>query len=701
VAAEVNTASRRARIVCLALPLLASMLTAQPAPELVLSVGHAGAPSGMVFVGNYLATEESSNVNVIDLVSGLTVARLPQGSLVLTMDGSRDGDLLAVGTCGDAVNVWNVKSRTLVRRFATGNECAEAVAISPDGAFVAASADGTERRKGVRVWDLRTGSLARELLASSVVRHLAFSGDGRWLSAVEDGGKATVFEWPSARVLRTFDGLQMPGSSLSVALASRDGRYFAWLEETVRLFDVDAGIELPVRQPKKARAFAPAAEFLDDGRLAYVDDNQLVMLKLPSGPAEMLPLEKPRLEAVGDGDVIIDHVPAWLAVAHDGRMLGGTGELPGLADARTVIWDVAKARLRELKAPALISPDTLGWSRHGLIAWAGSGLGVQGWDDRSGKRVSFGEPRESASALAFTSDGATLAAFGSSVHLFDVATGRELAVRDRDIGVDTAGSISSDGSRLAFTPFEGFFGVFDRNFRIVHKLEPFNADMYLQHVAFSPDGRWVAADMGHREQTLRVWPALSSGDPVTLQTGRLFYGPQPPAFSADSRRLASFVRGKSLTIWKTGSWEIERSWTLKDTGRALAFAPGDSRLAIASDGEAAIWNADTGSRLVIFNSPGSSEMKQIAWSPDGQRVVTVADDGVLRFWRAGDGQLLASLYVFDVGDDWLLVTPDGRLDGSTRALTRFVAWRVGDRVSVDGALTRRHRVAGLWRALSR
>ena len=109
----------------------------------------------------------------------------------------------------------------------------------------------------------------------------------------------------------------------------------------------------------------------------------------------------------------------------------------------------------------------------------------------------------------------------------------------------------------------------------------------------------------------------------------------------------------------------------------------------------------TGSRLVSFASPGSSEMKHIAWSPDGQRVVTVADDGVLRFWRAADGQLLASLYVFGLGDDWLLVTPDGRLDGSDRALKRFVAWRVGERVRLDGALTRRHRVAGLWRTLSR
>src|SRR5215510_5670744 len=138
---------RHARMVLLALPLLAVILTAQSAPELVLSVGHAGAPSSAVFVGGYLATEQWSNVNIIDLAGGLTVARLPQGSLVEALEGSRDGELLAVGTCGRTVNVWNVKSRALVRRFAIGNECAATVAISPDHALVAAAINGNDTQK--------------------------------------------------------------------------------------------------------------------------------------------------------------------------------------------------------------------------------------------------------------------------------------------------------------------------------------------------------------------------------------------------------------------------------------------------------------------------------------------------------------------------------------------------------------------------
>src|SRR6266508_5647027 len=93
----------------LVLPLLTILSGAHPAPELVVSVGHAGAPTRAEFAGHYLATADGSNVALIDLVSGRTAAHLPQRSLVEAMVASPAGDLLAVGTCGHAVNLWDMK----------------------------------------------------------------------------------------------------------------------------------------------------------------------------------------------------------------------------------------------------------------------------------------------------------------------------------------------------------------------------------------------------------------------------------------------------------------------------------------------------------------------------------------------------------------------------------------------------------------
>jgi len=133
----------------LVLPLLTILSGAHPAPELVVSVGHAGAPTRAEFAGHYLATADGSNVALIDLVSGRTAAHLPQRSLVEAMVASPAGDLLAVGTCGHAVNLWDMKVD------------AGRAYVAADAAFMhyvqelerlsAAQRHSTERGTGVRI----------------------------------------------------------------------------------------------------------------------------------------------------------------------------------------------------------------------------------------------------------------------------------------------------------------------------------------------------------------------------------------------------------------------------------------------------------------------------------------------------------------------------------------------------------------------
>jgi WD40 repeat protein len=695
----------------LMLPMLASVLGIQTATELVVSVGHSGAPSHAAFVGNYLATAMWSNVALIDLTTGLTVSHLPQGSLVLAMEESPAGDLLAVGSCNHSIQLWNVRSRTLVRRFALTQECAESLSFSPDGVLLATGSYGCcSSDKGLQVLDVRSGKLVRQLAQGSGIRHVVFSGDGRWVAGVDDKGKASVFEWPSGRQLRTYDGLEQPGYSHSVVLASRDGRYLAWLGSGLRVWDVPSDREIrlpgarrvdmhdkppgkPERRWSEELVTAMAPEFLDDGRLAFVDDDeQMAVMQLPDGPQQTI--SRAKLEFDVRGDVRLITPQSWLKVRRDGLSVAGSRDL------RTVIWDVAAARVRALTAPALTSPTSLRWSRTGVLAWADLESGLRGWDDRLGKPANFDREIDSASSLAFRPDGARLAVSdGSSMYILDFASRRLVASRELPPATDSGVAFSPDGNQLAFE-FEGF-SAFDSHLRPRRRISTLEEYTSVEHVAFSPDGQWIAAGLGGPTNALRVWPAAGSGAAITLDTIDVTYGPQPPAFSSDSRRLASFRRGSSLTIWATASWDVARSWTIPGTGRALAFAPEGARLAIACDGEAAIWDADSGRKLVTFAVPGSVQMQEIAWSPDGQRVVSSADDGVLRFWSSTDGRLLASLYMLASDGDWLVVSPDGRLDGTEEALARLIAWRAGERVTVDRALTERHRVPGLWRFLSR
>jgi WD40 repeat protein len=692
-----------------ALPFMAVVL-AQPQPEMVVSVGHAGALFHAAFAGDHLATAASSNVALIDVLSGLTIAHLPQASLVMAIEANPAGDIIAVGTCDHSIQLWDVKSRTLLRRIALQQECAESVSFSPDGALLATGAYGCCSSRGLQIWDVRSGALTRELATGSGIRSVVFSRDGRWLVAVDDKGNAIVFEWPSGRQLHTFDGLDGAGASESAALSSPDGKYFAWLGiRELQVWDVTTGLRIalpgarsvtisdrprggPERTWTEQQVTASTAQFLDDGRLAYVDDNRLLMLTLPSGPMQELPLEQPKTEWFGD--VGITQSASWLRIRRDGRTIAGT------YNTRTVLWDVAAGKLRELTSPALTDARSLAWSRSGVVAWADFQSGVRAWSDRSGEPVNLGTDIEFATALAFCPDGQHLAVSdSSSVHVLDVQRRRAISSLEVPLTMRTGVAFSPDGSRVVFASSEGL-ALFDNRLRQQARLARLEQYTSAEYVAFSPDGRWIAAGLGGPQPSVKVWPASNAGDAVTLDTNRLTYGPQPPAFSSDSRWLATFSKGESVMLWSTESWKLERTWTLPGTGRALAFATQGSRLAIAADSEAAIWDASNGRKLVTLTSPGSAEATQIAWSPDGNRVVTAADDGVLRFWNVSDGRLLASLYTLASSRDWLLVASDGRLDGSERALANLVAWRAGDRVSLDKRVTDGHRVRGLWRNLS-
>src|SRR6185503_15312431 len=131
--------------------LTATVLAARPQRTLVFSVGHPGAPMAAVFAGEYLATASWSNVALNSLTTGLTVAHLPQGSLVTALEASPSGDVLAVATCSDGVKLWDVKTRTLRRRIAEMRECPEGLAFNSDGRDLAVAAYQCCRRDGLEI----------------------------------------------------------------------------------------------------------------------------------------------------------------------------------------------------------------------------------------------------------------------------------------------------------------------------------------------------------------------------------------------------------------------------------------------------------------------------------------------------------------------------------------------------------------------
>ena len=84
----------------------------------------------------------------------------------------------------------------------------------------------------------------------------------------------------------------------------------------------------------------------------------------------------------------------------------------------------------------------------------------------------------------------------------------------------------------------------------------------------------------------------------------------------------------------------------------MAFSPDGQRIVTGSyDRTAKVWEAASGQELLTLKGH-SARILSVAFSPDGQRIVTGSDDETAKVWEAASGQELLTLKGHS---DWDLV----------------------------------------------
>ena len=117
-------------------------------------------------------------------------------------------------------------------------------------------------------------------------------------------------------------------------------------------------------------------------------------------------------------------------------------------------------------------------------------------------------------------------------------------------------------------------------------------------IALSPNGKTLAVAVSP------IWPSFSMSGAIELLNAR----------TLRLRRTLATVKGVAL-----------QTIAFSSDGRELAYG--------RSDGGAGIFDVQTGEQLVTL--PGhTTDIYQVAFSPDGSRVVTAAGDGRAYIWRA-------------------------------------------------------------------
>ncbi|MGN6167315.1 MAG: nSTAND1 domain-containing NTPase [Solirubrobacteraceae bacterium] len=190
----------------------------------------------------------------------------------------------------------------------------------------------------------------------------------------------------------------------------------------------------------------------------------------------------------------------------------------------------------------------------------------------------------------------------------------------------------------------------------------------IQGVAFSPDGRLIAADDAsetvpprgalppsapatNRVSFLAIWRTgsgkLSSGlYPLDLGSGPAPYGPL--AFSPNSRLVAvGAPDGSHAVIDAVTAQRLPRLYPIgSEYTSSLAFSPHGTLATGTVTGIVQMWDPISGRRLADPFPVTASPVASIAFDPSGQRLATASQDGTVKLFSAStleqEGKTLTS-----------------------------------------------------------
>jgi WD40 repeat protein len=157
-------------------------------------------------------------------------------------------------------------------------------------------------------------------------------------------------------------------------------------------------------------------------------------------------------------------------------------------------------------------------------------------------------------------------------------------------------------------------------------------DHRVQAVAFSPDGKLIAAGYGFFDDGgITIWSSADKSVVATVQLSKADKaGVKRVAFSDDGKLLAAATDRGDVMLWSVGSWRTHKT-ILKGQGKStdLSFSSDSSKLAYSSDQVAVLYDLKTAQATTIAKGDGRGrEFSGISFSPDGKLVIICGNRSV-------------------------------------------------------------------------
>jgi len=461
-----------------------------------------------------------------------------------------------------------------------------AIAFSPDGKYLATASDDC-----IKLWEAESGRYVLYMdHEGKNINSFSFSPDAQYLATASDDH--TVKIWRVAeQVVEGREGSK--GKEVSNRKEVPDSKEVLTLAHEMRVTHVAF-----------CKGISP-----DEGYLATAGDDQTVYLwkvLFDNGNDKEGSVSK---VSIGKQVILGKHKKSITAIvfSQDGKYLASAGR-----DHTAQVWEVESGKI------------------------------IASCLNHNDKTICL-DHKDKIIAAVFSPDGRYLATAGDDqkVKVWTLSNGEEHDITPKGIVPGLCFiCFSPDGKYLATAGKDGTARVWDVSgrqevIRMAHK-DRVNA------VCFSPDGKYLATASSDR--TAQVWEASSICKDTFMAYKCMVHENEvsKAVFSPDGRYLATACLDHTARVWKVADGQEVARVKHTSSMRAVAFSSDGRYLAVGSDDHTArVWEIHSGQEIAYLNH--NTEVSAVAFSPDGRCLATASTDQTIRVWKIRSGRTIACI----------------------------------------------------------